>query len=217
MYFVMRWKSVLKFSKNKAAVVLAGEIDVDISAYINSDSLIVAVDGGNDHLKKLNIKADIVIGDFDSTTRNVGNIETLQFLTDKDDTDFLCALKYIRKLYGMIDIQVFGFASTNRLDHVLSNLSIIDCNAQFISKNQEISLITESIELSAEGNRQFKYYSFYALEPVANFCLVGFKWELTNYLLKPFDPLCISNQLTHKIGFVKIDTGRVLMIKSREN
>lgn len=196
--------------KDRAVIVLAGSLDLNLSDYINDTDYIIAVDGGYDHLLCASLKPDITIGDFDSVN-NLIDGSILKFDSVKDDTDFKCALDYASNTLGFKQICVFGFTSLNRIDHVLSNISNITANCTFISANQQISLLEGTSKVKRD---EYKYLSFYSLEIVDKFTLVGFKYPLTNYQLRPFDPLCISNELTDDSGTIEISNGRVVMIKS---
>lgn len=214
MYFVMKWICELQVLKNKIAIILAGQLDVDLSCYLSPEYYIIAVDGGLDHLASLDIGCDILIGDMDSIGNKQYNGVQLVFDTVKDDTDFVCALKHAREYNSNALIEVFGFASINRLDHVIANISVIDKGMKFISKNQEMVLLTEDTTINKD---EYIYYSFYALSEVEAFSLSGFKYPLSNYNLKPFDPLCVSNELSLNCGKIEISNGRVIMIKSKSN
>lgn len=200
--------------KTSVAIVLAGQIDLDLKTVITPEQFIIAVDGGLDHLSKYGLQPDILIGDLDSISDQQYQGSKLVFDSIKDDTDFVCALKYANENYPNAEINVFGFASLNRIDHVLANLSVINQQMTFISANQEIMLITENTTLIAD---QYKYYSFFGLESVNQFSLSGFKYPLTNYSLKPFDPLCVSNELVANSGTIELSNGRVILIKSKIN
>lgn len=92
--------------------------------------MIFCTDGAFRYLKNLNIKPDVISGDFDS-------IELKDFPTDieiittpdQNDTDFVKILTIIQEK-GFTNIDVFG-ASGRQQDHFLGNL-----NAAFRFKNE---------------------------------------------------------------------------------
>lgn len=214
MYFAMRWIHELQVLKNKIAIILAGQLDVDLYFYLSPEHYVIAVDGGLDHLINQGINCDILIGDMDSIGESRYKGEQIVFDPVKDDTDFVCAIKHAKKYNSKAPIEVFGFASTNRLDHVIANISVIDKGMKFISNNQELRLLTEDTIVNRD---EYCYYSFYALSEVEAFTLSGFKYPLLNYQLKPFDPLCVSNELSEDCGKIEISNGRVIIIKSKSN
>ena len=60
---------------------------------------------------------------------------------------------------------------------------------------------------------EYKFYSFFALSEVEGLSLSGFKYELTDYTLKPFDTLGVSNELVSD-GFLSFKSGELLLIKT---
>lgn len=214
MYLVIKWTSELQSLKSNVAIVLAGEIDVNLTDYLNHDDFVIAVDGGLDHLLAVGLTPDILIGDLDSISTTNYNGQQVVYDSVKDDTDFVCAIKYAKANYPNTEIRVFGFASLNRLDHVLANLSVIQPGMTFISDNQTIQLLSE--EFIAEQD-EYQYYSFISMSTVNQFSLTGFKYPLTNYQLRPFDPLCVSNELIANSGKIEISNDCVIMIKSKNN
>lgn len=201
----------MNYLKTKqVAIVLAGSVEDDLFPMIKHCDVVIAVDGGYNSIVHTNIDVDIIIGDMDSIN-SFSSGDKIVYPSQKDDTDFKLALDYAKRNYYDYDILVFGFASIDRIDHVISNLAVIDDNVRFISLNQEISLHTSSFEVLKD---KFVYYSFYALEPINDFSLRGFEYELDNYQLLPFDPLCISNKLASNGAVVEFGNGRLLMIKS---
>lgn len=200
--------------KSKIAIILAGAIDVDLSRYITNDHYIIAVDGGYEHLLQQQIECDILIGDMDSITSENYNGPQICYDPVKDDTDFVCSIKHAKSYNSQAQIAVFGFGSINRIDHVLANLSAITSEMIFISNNQQITVLDRNTSIVAD---QYQYYSFFALTPVNEFSLSGFKYPLVNYQLNPFDPLCVSNELSSTEANIEISNGRVLCIKSKSN
>lgn len=214
MYSMMKWISELPNLKNKIGIILAGQVDVNLSDHINTDYYVIAVDGGYDHLLTQNLSCDILIGDMDSISSLNYIGKQLRYDSVKDDTDFICALNHAKEYNTHADIEVFGYASLNRIDHVLGNLSAITENVKFVSQNQQIIVLESDTLIVAD---EFKYYSFFALSPVQQFSLTGFKYPLVNYQLNPFDPLCVSNELSFNNAKVEISNGRVICIKSKFN
>ncbi len=102
--------SELKLLKNKVAIILAGELDLNLNEYITSDMFVIAVDGGYNHLVAADIKPNLVIGDMDSITQDV-SVDTIKFDTVKDDTDFKCAINYVNDNITDCHIFIFGFGS----------------------------------------------------------------------------------------------------------
>ena len=62
---------------------------------------------------------------------------------------------------------------------------------------------------------EYKYISFFSLKD-SIVSLKGFKYNLDNYNLKVFDPICISNEIVDEVAYLTLD-GEVLCIKSMDD
>lgn len=211
---MIKWIVELQTLETRVVIVLAGQIDLDLELFLNQNDIIVAVDGGANHLIETKYKPAVLIGDFDSITNTDLTCPRIKFDPVKDDTDFACALEYVSQTYPQFKSVVVGFSSLDRIDHVLTNLSIINSETTFISDNQRITLLTATTTVTSS---EYKFYSFYAIQEVSRFSLSGFKYPLNSYRLRPFDPLCISNELIASSGTIEISNGNVIMIESKQS
>ncbi|MCL2548025.1 MAG: thiamine diphosphokinase [Symbiobacteriaceae bacterium] len=96
----------------------------------DTDALLVAVDGGYVHLRRLGLKADILMGDFDSITAEhyadlarMGT-EVIRWPREKDnsDSDLACGELY-RRGYSLL--YLFGALGGTRFDHALGNIGMM--------------------------------------------------------------------------------------------
>lgn len=96
---------------------------------LRADDYLIAADGGANHLMKMGILPDIVIGDLDSVDEDTlfelvsAEVDIQQYSEDKDETDFELALRYALELHP--DAVVIIGALGGRLDQTLANLSIL--------------------------------------------------------------------------------------------
>lgn len=113
----------------KVLLFLNGEVPEIIPDTENYE-MIFCTDGALNYLEKLNIKPDVVSGDFDSiNTNNIsGNIEIIA-TPNQDETDFTKVLEIILNK-GFYSVDVFG-ASGKQQDHFIGNL-----NAAYRFKNK---------------------------------------------------------------------------------
>lgn len=113
---------------NKVLLFLNGEVPTILPDTSNYE-MIFCTDGAFRYLKNLNIKPDVISGDFDSL--ELKDFPTdIEIITtpDQNDTDFVKILTIIQEK-GFTNIDVFG-ASGRQQDHFLGNL-----NAAFRFKN----------------------------------------------------------------------------------
>ena len=85
-------------------------------------------------------------------------------------------------------------------------------NLVIIDENTMVMECRSGLELPKD---EYKYYSFFALEDVANLSLSGFKYNLLNHNLTHQSGLCVSNEID-SIGKVTYSSGRLLLIKTKE-
>lgn len=124
---------------------------------LSDADLIIGVDGAADILMDLGIKADIVIGDFDTAKKiNIlgqqnNGAEVIRLRVDKNETDTEAAVNLAIER-GAKNIVMLGAVGT-RLDHSLANVSIlkpifeqgifakiIDDNTEMFISDSEVSL-----------------------------------------------------------------------------
>ncbi len=92
-------------------------------ASVNKSSMFIAADGGANIANKLNIKPDVIIGDFDSYKPVDQGGVTIIRDTDQETNDLEKALNYILGQH-INRVEIYG-AFGQRLDHTLKNLSVL--------------------------------------------------------------------------------------------
>ena len=96
---------------------------INIPENRNSGNIYIAADSGIETAVKLNIKLDVLIGDFDSVNLkncDTKNIKIIKYPPEKNDTDSMLAIKYSLEL-GYKNIAIIG-GLDGRTDHTLANL-----------------------------------------------------------------------------------------------
>lgn len=110
--------------------VIIGAADIKDYAraknYLRKDDFYIFCDAGLKHTEALGIKPDLIIGDFDSYSKEEAlkqGIETIVLPCEKDDTDTVFAVKEAmrRNFAEFLLVGVIG----QRLDHTLANVSIL--------------------------------------------------------------------------------------------
>lgn len=180
---------------------------------IKSDDYIIAVDGALNTLNKRKIKVDLAIGDFDSlkNKKKTNDYQKIILKKEKDTTDTYEAIKYAYTLSN--DVILIGGIQGPRIEHFIANLTLLDQynNLVIIDQNSKISLLKLGNHIVTKGG----FINFFAKEDSV-ISLMGFKYPLTNYHLKRFDPLAISNEIIGAYGEVKIIKGEVIIIETKE-
>ena len=110
--------------------VIIGAADIKDYAraknYLRKDDFYIFCDAGLKHAEALGMKPDLIIGDFDSYSKEEAlkqGIETIVLPCEKDDTDTVFAVKEAmrRNFAEFLLVGVIG----QRLDHTLANVSIL--------------------------------------------------------------------------------------------
>ena len=184
-----------------------------------NDDLIIASDGGLEHLEKCGIKPDIIIGDFDSLCKNPQGENVIRLKPEKDITDMDAAVKVgIEK--GYEEFKLYG-ALGGRLDHTLSCLGILEN----VNKAGGFALITDgknrarylrnTSELIARSD--FRYFSLIAVDPVVKgVSIEGGKYPLKNATLRREHQFAVSNEVDGNCALVTVRRGAVILIESSD-
>ena len=131
----------------KKCLIITGapEDDIDYYKHYIDGRFIIGADSGYKKCVKLNIKPNLIIGDFDSSTKPDTDIETIVLPVRKDDTDTLSAVKEAIKR-GYNDIIILGGIG-NRFDHTYNNVLVLNfcfdrnIKAVLINKHNKIEII----------------------------------------------------------------------------
>ena len=193
-----------------------GALDTPIANFKPQESdLIIAADGGYSTLKKLNIKPNLVVGDFDSLGEAPENENVIKHPIKKDDTDTLLAVK-IGLEKGCKTFVIFG-AIGGRLDHTIATIQ----TATFVAENGGIAYIydgnhtvTAIKNSSIKFNKDAKgYISIFALSGVAKGVTInGLLYELSDTEITPHFPVGVSNEFIGKESEIIVKDGILTII-----
>lgn len=164
-----------------------------VYASLQTGAVLVGVDGGARRLLSLGLVPAFVTGDFDSlseaeraelATRGAQIVPT----PDQDFTDLDKACAFVTQTLNTETVRIFG-ASSGRLDHVYSNLSVLLKYGQVA----DIRLVDEwgetrpvAGQLVLEGNDlPGRTLSLLALGPVQGVTTTGVEWPLHGETLAP--------------------------------
>lgn len=198
--------------------IFTGPLNYSLEAYknISHGDFIIGADQGAKYLADSQFKMDLAIGDFDSVS-DADIITISQYATEvitypvrKDYTDTQLAIQEAHNR-GYHSITIYG-GMGHRFDHSYANMILLTLG--------DITIVNDSTKMyvlhpgTYDIENEFPYISFFALQEVQELTVKGFLYELENILLKPLDPLCISNQGSGKVSFT---AGLLLVIHQRDN
>lgn len=191
---------MLKYPKN-VIIVGNGEDwqEEKIISFCQKADFIIAADNGLSLLHSLNIKPNLIIGDFDSVSSELledySQIPTEKYPAKKDFSDSeLC----IQKAISMSPKEIIFLAMTgNYFDHSYAAIINLfrnyhrDTSMKIITSNSTIFPITESITLSELQGRRF---SLFPLTTVTQFNMTGSQYNFSKENLS-FTDYSISNTI----------------------
>lgn len=176
----------------------------------HDDDCIWAIDGGLRALQNEGIVPDVFVGDNDSAFSNsiVVKKQVVMLNTCKDVSDLEEALIIIQKKYSGEEVIIYN-ATGGRSDHYIANIRLLlkysNMNITIEDSSNKIYLIKNNKEIT---KTKYKYISFFNVYDDTIITLKGFKYNLTDYNMKRFDNLCLSNEI-EKIGYV--NTNKVII------
>ena len=202
----------------KCLIIGAGQFNTK-QITINKDDFVICADGGYIYAKQLQIKPNLIIGDFDSLKEEVADIEVLKYPQEKKETDTYLAIQEGIKR-GYHDFVLYGCLG-GRIEHTLANLQMM---AKFIKKGASIEIIDDDtyikllkrhdqVGISANFNG---YISLFSFSRFSNVSIKGLKYPLSHYTLSSHFPLGLDNEATTEEGVIKIHHGLVLLIISKK-
>ena len=108
---------------SKRAIILSAvPVSTAVGRYVRPGDFIVACDAGYRNAERLDLRPDLIVGDFDSAPRPKAEHETIVLPHVKDDTDTQYAARWLLE-HGYDEITLLGALGGARLEHTLANLA----------------------------------------------------------------------------------------------
>lgn len=177
--------------------------------------LLLAADGGADHLSHLGLVPDLLLGDGDSVQGRYPGVERIRYAREKDFSDGEAALTYaLTHTEGRV--LVLG-ALGGRLDHLLTNVML---PLELDGGVERVLLSGPGMEAGySQGHAQIQgepgdTVSLVALGgPVRGITLSGLYYPLQDYDAVPGGSRTLSNVLTQPTAVVQHRSGVLLVIR----
>ena len=203
----------------KSCVIFcAGGFD-GLARPIGKDDYVIAADGGYEHICALGLKADLVLGDFDSLGYVPEGAE--KFPVEKDDTDAMLSVRRGLEL-GFDRFVLYGGLDGERLDHTLANFQTLQYLADrgakgFLVGNRYIAAVikNEAVRFSAAAEGVLSVFCMGA--DATGVTLSGLKYNVQNGSLTAGFPLGVSNHFTGQEAVVSVKSGSLLLLYDRRN
>ncbi len=200
--------------------VIVGGADIYNYEYIKhclqNDDFFVFCDSGLKHLESLQVKPNLIVGDFDSHDNPHLDVETIVLPCEKDDTDTVFAMKEALKR-GYEEFLLIGVIGA-RLDHTLGNVSILlyldalGKNGKIIDDYSEMEIVSKEPAYIEDS------YAFFSLLNITgtakDITIENAKYPLNNAEITCEFQYGISNEvLSGKIAKITIGEGKLLLTK----
>lgn len=197
---------------------------------LQSSDYLIAADGGANHLLRMGILPEIVIGDLDSIGEDTlfeltsADVEIKQYSEDKDETDLELALRYAVELRPST-VLIVG-ALGGRLDQTLANLSILTdptlpgIDIRMDDGVEEVFFCRAVASKGGQAEVQGRSGDVVSLVPwnalVEGVATEGLQWPLYSETLFPSKSRGISNVMLGNTASVHIQTGLLLIVHRRQ-
>ena len=205
------------------ALVFAGgdPLDARWPAHLPRGAWVVAADSGLEHVRALGLRADLVVGDFDSVTpatlaaAEADGTVVERHPADKDATDLELALAAAQRA-GATRLTVVG-AGGGRLDHFFANALLLAAPAGAAMEVHALVGPAHVAVVRHETTLRGPVGSLVTLLPVGGPALgirtTGMRWPLTDDELGPGSTRGVSNEMTGTTATVAVTAGVLLAIQ----
>ena len=200
--------------------VIVGGADINNYEFIRqtlcADDYVIFCDSGLKHLEQLQVKPNLIVGDFDSHENPHLDVETIVLPCEKDDTDTVYAVKEAVKR-GFDDFLLIGVIGA-RLDHTLGNVSIL---LYLDSVGKKGCIIDDYSEMEIVSDKPVSVcdqYGFFSLLNITGYAsgitITGAKYPLDGGEITCEYQYGISNEvLPGETAVVSVKCGKLLLIK----
>ncbi len=194
-----------------------GRYDV-IREYLRPDDFFICCDSGLYHCEGLDIRPDLIIGDFDSHEKPETAVETISLPREKDDTDTMAGVREAADR-GFRDFLLIGIAG-GRIDHTLANLYILlwlDNRGLKALAADDFSEMEIAAESPAFVEDRFPFFSLVCISGrVKGVTIKNAKYTLENAEIGSEYQYGVSNEpLPGQTAVITVKEGKLLLIRDR--
>ncbi len=194
--------------------------NADYIRKLSKDRFVICTDGGIKNAERAGIRADLFIGDFDSSDTTGGaGVDTIVLACEKDVSDMQAAVMHALSV-GMRDITLVA-CTNGRADHYLANIAMLELifenggTGTICDEQNKIFLHpTGVLSIDSDG---YKYISILPLDrEIGPITISGMKYPLKDAMLTRSNPLAISNEDISGNACIELCAGRALVILAND-
>ena len=205
--------------KDKTCYVVGAGENYELDFQPTAEDFVIAADVGLCYLDKQGIRADLVIGDFDTLKCIPQHTNTIVLSAEKDDTDTLAAVREGIKA-GYTSFHIYC-GTGGRIDHTMANLQVL---AYLSANNMRGFLFDDGTVITAITNDRLcfekipcGYVSVLSWSTTAEgVTLSGLKYELNNAVLTNTFPIGVSNEFIDRESSISVNDGTLFIVFPRE-
>ena len=178
---------------------------------------IIAVDSGVEHLFKLSLDPNTLIGDLDSISKKSldevkkNGVKILAFNSNKDQTDFELALNYLEETEKS-KVYIIG-GESGEIDHLISIFLLIPSKSFFENiiwlYGDKRIIFRQKLELNIKKLTKF---SVIPLTDLTNLSIDGAEWNLDNKDIQFGETLTLRNNTNEEQLNIRCDKGVFALI-----
>ena len=185
--------------KDSALLILPGKLprkEIVLPLLKRKERLLIAVDGGYDNLRDLDLLPEILIGDMDTISSTEGvpsSVEVIRLDTHKDITDLEAAL-ILCKDRALTHVTLLGGTSGSRIDMIFNNIAVC---AGYVLQGLDITILGDQrIDLLSAGRTALIHQGRFSVLSVFNNSEVRIKDAVYEFEgeLSPASSRGISNE-----------------------
>ena len=184
-----------------------------IKSEFNSDDYFVFCDAGLMHKESLGVKADFIVGDFDSHKKPDTTENVLVLPSVKDDTDTFAAVKLMLDK-GFNSFLLVGVTG-QRLDHTFANISVLLYLKNHGAKAQVIDDYSKMYVLDGQTVINKDSCSFFSLvslsQKLEGVCIQGAKYCLQDATIDNSYQYAVSNETVDDVQ-ISVQKGDALVV-----
>lgn len=189
---------------------------------VDRNSFIICADSGYLRLNKACITPNLIIGDFDSSSKPANNDNIILLPCEKAYCDTFECVQYAVK-NGYNDIEIF-FALGSRFDHSFANVLSLkycydnDVKCTIVDDHNKLTLITGTYSFKS----QYDNFSLFAMfGDCKGVSISGAYYSQDFYNLDKMDismqdQFAVSNYITGDYCTVTVDDGMLLLVESND-
>ena len=212
----------------KCILVCAGDFTL-MPVKKEEEDLVIAVDAGMGYCQLLQLVPDVIIGDFDSASKEnldwaedwkqQGEMQTeraralIKLPCEKDDTDTMAAIKYGFEK-GYTDFRIYG-AMGGRMDHYFAKIQALvyikhHGGVGYLLDGTGMVMIAENEELAFKEGLEGIFSMFSLTAKSRGVTIKGMKYEVEDVTITNDFPIGVSNEFTGEASSVSVKDGTLV-------